>query len=108
MIELEGYSDLISSWWNIQLNRNPLSILSKKLKRVKRALINLNIQHGNLSTNDSTARAALHSVQTLLSGNHMDFDLRAKERENVPRICGKPFTWRRTWLNKKLVSNSWL
>lgn len=69
MLQLEGFNDIIASAWQKQINRNPLFVLAEKLRHVKRALVTLDNNHGNLSTNVQHIRHELHSVQQVIDSN---------------------------------------
>ena len=54
MLNLDGFSDVVKQAWDTSLFGDPMSILCRKLKLVKQALIDLNKKYGNLYTRVTT------------------------------------------------------
>lgn len=81
MLELAGFNDVVRECWSTPIHGHPMFILAEKLKSVKKALIGLNQKNGNLTSNVSWERTALHSIQSQMSGLYSHPILRAKERD---------------------------
>lgn len=80
MMDISGYQQAVSEAWDFPIHGNPLYVFSEKLKRVKHALIALNKNHGNLSSNILDARRSLHAVQYAIHSSSSTPDLRAAEK----------------------------
>lgn len=84
MLNLDGFTDLIASTWQNQVSGNPLFILAEKLRHVKKALVTLNINQGNLTPNVQKIRQDLHAIQQAIDSTAAssvdNTSLRAKER----------------------------
>lgn len=66
---LEGYDEVVSQAWDYVISSSPLFILAEKLRRTKRALIDLNKQQGSTLSNVQMARQSL-LFKCLMSLSH--------------------------------------
>lgn len=84
MIDLDGYRATVLEAWGCSISGNPLYVLAEKLRRLKKALIALNRQHGHLPSNVQSLRSDLHATKhsiDLISSSSIDCSLsRSKER----------------------------
>lgn len=80
---LDEFNDCVPNAWGPQVHGNPFFVFSEKLKRLKRAMIELNSSTGNLSTSVRLAKDDLHQVQTLLHHNPLDNDLLEQEKNSI-------------------------
>lgn len=55
--------------WSEPISGDPMNIFCKKMKKVKKALVDLNKIHGNVYSSVMTARESLHNFQLQLSNN---------------------------------------
>lgn len=81
MINLDGFLDTVKTAWDAPLHGDHMSILCRKLKLVKSALIDLNKKNGNLHSNVAQARATLNEIQTDLTLDPNDLEHLEKEKQ---------------------------
>lgn len=86
LIKIEGFWDCVMSAWNQESHGNPFSVFTDKLKRTKKALINLNRSVGNLSTSVKIAAEELHHTQALLHANPLDSVLINQEQRCIQTL----------------------
>lgn len=79
MTEIPGFKDAVSKAWSSTWYGNPMNILCRKLKLVKRELVKLNKDHGNFQNNVNTARSRLHILQEQLTLMPLDQTFIAEE-----------------------------
>lgn len=66
MTHLEGFKDAVDKAWSSTWYGDHMSILSKKIKEVKQALVALNKANGNVHSNVAQSRSTLHNIQNQL------------------------------------------
>lgn len=80
MLELDNFHEVVRNAWNVHVTRDPLQILARKLKELKRALCILNNTNGNLSSLVVKARMALQETQIAISRAPADLSLLQRQR----------------------------
>lgn len=61
--KIEGFQKTVSRAWSAEWSGDPMGILFRELKLVKKELVALNKKHGNAHNNVYTARQALQLIQ---------------------------------------------
>lgn len=79
MTNLKEFRETVIKSWDSTWFGNPIGILCRKLKIVKKDLVALNKKHGNAHNNVYNARAQLHSIQDQISANLMFLDTHAAQ-----------------------------
>lgn len=75
MTGLDNFLGVVQEAWSTHCSGDPLQILSGKLRAVKRALMSLNKQNGNLTSNVENIKDSLHSTQLALDSRPSDINL---------------------------------
>lgn len=79
--KVEGFQNAINKAWSTTWFGDPMGILCRKLKFVKKERITLNRVHGNVHNNVHNARQRLNVIQDQLVINPTDVSLVKKEHE---------------------------
>ncbi|XP_074352152.1 uncharacterized protein LOC141691301 [Apium graveolens] len=85
MLDLPGFTALISRAWSLDCNGNPMTQFNFKLKNAKQALRVFNKEHGNLHNTVHIVRNQLVEVQTTLVLNKTP-DLMHEEQTLVEKL----------------------
>lgn len=80
MLELDNFTDVVKQAWSTSCYGTPLQGFNKKLKFEKKALITINKDVGNLTSNVQVAMQKLHEVQNALTDNPKDSNLLSLQR----------------------------
>lgn len=81
MLAIEGFQEEVRKAWDDTCTGDPITILGKKMKATKLALVALNKKHGNLQSNVTEARGFLDTIESALVEDHSNFEL--LQQENV-------------------------